>query len=213
MSVEQDLVTRAVQGDADAFEQLYERNFDRVYRYLYVRLGNQAEAEDLTQEVFAKVLEAIGSFQWRNVPFASWLFRIAHNKMIDHIRRERRIERVDSDETVLSLDGPDPVEIAENIKKSGGSIPGMRPGRETADYIDRVLGRLTGVGAAYVALVCVLPVLLTSQMNIPFYFGGTALLIVVGVALDTVSQVDAHMVSRHYEGFVKGGRIRGRLGR
>ena len=114
MSEEQELVARAVQGDADAFAKLYESNFDRVYRYLYVRLGNQAESEDLTQEVFAKVLEVIGSFQWRNVPFASWLFRIAHNKMIDHIRRERRIERVDSDETVLSLDGPDPVEIAEH---------------------------------------------------------------------------------------------------
>ena len=114
MSLEQDLVARAVQGDADAFSELYESNFDRVYRYLYVRLGNQAEAEDLTQEVFAKVLEAIGSFQWRNAPFASWLFRIAHNKMIDHIRREKRIERVDSDETVLSLDDPDPAEIAEH---------------------------------------------------------------------------------------------------
>ncbi|MBN1857549.1 MAG: sigma-70 family RNA polymerase sigma factor [Dehalococcoidia bacterium] len=114
MSEEQDLVTRAVQGDADAFAELYESNFDRVYRYLYVRLGNQAEAEDLTQEVFSKMLEAIGTFQWRNVPFASWLFRIAHNKMIDYIRREKRVERVDSDEAVLSLDDSDPADVAEH---------------------------------------------------------------------------------------------------
>ncbi len=106
-----------------------------------------------------------------------------------------------------------PDDVADNIKKSGGSIPGKRPGRETADYIDRVLSRLTFVGAVYLSFICILPVLLTTSMNVPFYLGGTAILIVVGVALDTVSQIDAHMVSRHYEGFVKGGRIRGRLGR
>ncbi len=106
-----------------------------------------------------------------------------------------------------------PDDVAENIKRSGGSIPGKRPGRETADYIDRVLARLTFVGAVYLSFICILPVLLTTSMNVPFYLGGTAILIVVGVALDTVSQIDAHMVSRHYEGFVKGGRIRGRLGR
>jgi preprotein translocase subunit SecY len=106
-----------------------------------------------------------------------------------------------------------PVDVSENIKRSGGYIPGVRPGKNTADYIDRVLSRLTLVGAIYVSVVCVLPVLLTSRLNVPFYFGGTALLIVVGVSLDTVGQIDAHMVSRHYEGFVKGGRIRGRLGR
>jgi preprotein translocase subunit SecY len=106
-----------------------------------------------------------------------------------------------------------PVDVAENIKKSGGYIPGIRPGRRTADYIDRVLGRLTLIGALYVAAVCVLPVLLTSRMGVPFYFGGTALLIIVGVSLDTVGQIEAHLVSRQYEGFVKGTRLRGRLGR
>ncbi len=106
-----------------------------------------------------------------------------------------------------------PVEISENIKRSGGYIPGVRPGRSTAEYIDAVLSRITLVGAIYVSAICVLPVLLATEMGVPFYFGGTALLIVVGVSLDTVSQIDAHMVSRHYEGFVKGGRIRGRLGR
>ena len=106
-----------------------------------------------------------------------------------------------------------PVDVSENIKRSGGYIPGVRPGKNTADYIDKVLSRLTFVGAVYVSLICVLPVILSTRMNVPFYFGGTALLIVVGVSLDTVGQIDAHMVSRHYEGFVKGGRLRGRLGR
>ncbi len=106
-----------------------------------------------------------------------------------------------------------PVDVAENIKKAGGFIPGIRPGRSTAEYIDKVLGRLTLVGALYVAAVCVLPVLLSSRFGVPFYFGGTALLIVVGVSLDTIGQVEAHLVSRQYEGFVKGARLRGRLGR
>jgi preprotein translocase subunit SecY len=106
-----------------------------------------------------------------------------------------------------------PVDVSENIKRAGGYIPGVRPGKNTAEYIDRVLSRLTFVGAVYVSVICVLPVILSTRMNVPFYFGGTALLIVVGVSLDTVGQIDAHMVSRHYEGFVKGGRVRGRLGR
>ncbi len=106
-----------------------------------------------------------------------------------------------------------PVDVSENIKKFGGYIPGIRPGRKTAEYIDRVLGRLTLVGALYVSLVCILPVILGVRMNVPFYFGGTALLICVGVGLDTVSQIEAHLVSRQYEGFVKGTRVRGRLGR
>ncbi|MEB2343361.1 MAG: preprotein translocase subunit SecY [Deltaproteobacteria bacterium] len=106
-----------------------------------------------------------------------------------------------------------PNDVADNIKRSGAYIPGIRPGKKTAEYIDRILGRLTLIGALYVAAVCILPVLLSNQVGVPFYFGGTALLIVVGVALDTVGQIEAHLVSRQYEGFVKGTRIRGRLGR
>ncbi|MGH0036904.1 MAG: preprotein translocase subunit SecY [Myxococcota bacterium] len=106
-----------------------------------------------------------------------------------------------------------PVDVSENIKRFGGYIPGIRPGKKTAEYIDRVLSRLTLVGALYVSLVCILPVILGARLNIPFYFGGTALLICVGVGLDTVSQIEAHLVSRQYEGFVKGTRVRGRLGR
>lgn len=105
-----------------------------------------------------------------------------------------------------------PVDVAENMKKNGGFIPGIRPGKRTADYIDRVLTRLTLGGATYVAAVCVLPSILISNFNVPFYFGGTALLIVVGVAIDTMSQMESHMLTRHYEGFLKkgGGRLKGR---
>ena len=106
-----------------------------------------------------------------------------------------------------------PVDVSENIKKFGGYIPGIRPGKKTAEYIDRILSRLTLVGAIYVSAICVLPVVVSNSMGVPIYFGGTALLIVVGVGLDTMGQIEAHLVSRQYEGFVKGARVRGRLGR
>jgi preprotein translocase subunit SecY len=105
-----------------------------------------------------------------------------------------------------------PVDVADNMKKQGGYIPGIRPGKRTADYIDKVLSRITLGGALYVSAVCVLPSILITQFNVPFYFGGTALLIVVGVAIDTVAQMESHMLSRHYEGFLKksGARVKGR---
>ena len=106
-----------------------------------------------------------------------------------------------------------PVDVADNIKRSGGFIPGIRPGKRTAEFIDHVLSRVTGIGAVYVAAVCLLPVLLSNRFGIPFYFGGTALLIVVGVGLDLIGQIEAHLVTRQYEGFVGGGRTRGRIGR
>ncbi len=106
-----------------------------------------------------------------------------------------------------------PVDVAENMKKHGGYIPGIRPGKRTADYIDKVLTRITLGGAIYVSAVCVLPSILITQFNVPFYFGGTALLIVVGVAIDTVAQIESHMLSRHYEGFLKkgGAKVKGRF--
>ncbi len=103
-----------------------------------------------------------------------------------------------------------PTDVSDNLKKFGGYIPGIRPGQRTADYIDRILVRITLVGALYVAAVCVLPSILIAQFRVPFYFGGTALLIVVGVALDTIAAMETHMISRSYEGFMKRGRIRGR---
>ena len=101
-------------------------------------------------------------------------------------------------------------DVAENMKKFGGFIPGIRPGQRTAEFIDRVLSRITLVGALYIAAVCVLPTILIAQLNVPFYFGGTALLIVVGVALDTVAQIETHMLTRNYQGFMRRGRLRGR---
>lgn len=103
-----------------------------------------------------------------------------------------------------------PVDIADNLKKYGGYIPGIRPGQKTSEYIYRVLSRLTFVGAIYLAVVCVLPEFLINKFNVPFYFGGTSLLIVVGVALDTVSQIESHLLTRSYEGFLRKGRIKGR---
>ena len=105
-----------------------------------------------------------------------------------------------------------PVDVADNMKKQGGYIPGIRPGKRTADYIDKVLSRITLGGALYVSAICVLPSILITHFNVPFYFGGTALLIVVGVAIDTVAQMESHMLSRHYEGFLKksGARVKGR---
>ncbi|MBN2059114.1 MAG: preprotein translocase subunit SecY [Deltaproteobacteria bacterium] len=98
-----------------------------------------------------------------------------------------------------------PVDVADNMKKYGGFIPGIRPGKNTAEYIDRVLTRITLSGAIYVSAVCILPQILIYKLHVPFYFGGTALLIVVGVAMDTANQIESHMLSRHYEGFMKKG--------
>ncbi|MBI5623702.1 MAG: preprotein translocase subunit SecY [Elusimicrobia bacterium] len=103
-----------------------------------------------------------------------------------------------------------PVDLAENMKKSGGFIPGIRPGEPTAKHIEWVLERITLGGALFVAAIAVLPDLMRQKFNVPFYFGGTSLLIVVGVALDTMGQLEAHLIMRHYEGFLKKGRIQGR---
>ena len=103
-----------------------------------------------------------------------------------------------------------PVDLADNMKKSGGFIPGIRPGKRTAEYIDRILTRITLPGAFFLAFIAVLPDIMIAKANVPFYFGGTGLLIVVGVMLDTLRQIESHLLMRHYEGFVKHGRLRGR---
>jgi preprotein translocase subunit SecY len=105
-----------------------------------------------------------------------------------------------------------PVDIADNLKKYGGYIPGIRPGQKTSEYIYKVLSRLTFVGGIYLSIVCIIPEILITKFHVPFYFGGTSILITVGVALDTVSQVETHLITRSYEGFLKKGRIRGRRG-
>ncbi len=104
-----------------------------------------------------------------------------------------------------------PIDVADNMKKYGGYIPGIRPGSKTAEFIERILDRITLVGALYLAGISILPEILITQMNVPFYFGGTSLLIVVGVALDTVQQVESHLLMRHYEGFLKKAKVRGRI--
>ncbi|MEQ8866708.1 MAG: preprotein translocase subunit SecY [Thalassobaculum sp.] len=105
-----------------------------------------------------------------------------------------------------------PQETAENLRKYGGFVPGIRPGKNTADYLDFVLTRLTVVGAGYLAAVCILTEILISQYSVPFYFGGTSLLIVVTVTMDTVTQVQSHLLAHQYEGLIKKSKIRGRRG-
>ena len=105
-----------------------------------------------------------------------------------------------------------PSDVADTMKKNGGYVPGIRPGAKTSDYIDRILSRLTFFGAIYLSFICILPDYLIKYINIPFYFGGTSLLIVVGVSLDTMQQIESHLVMRNYDGFVKKGRLRSRRG-
>lgn len=105
-----------------------------------------------------------------------------------------------------------PEDVAENLKKYGGYVPGIRPGKNTSDYIDRVLSRITFGGATYLALICLLPDFLITRFKISFFFGGTTLLILVGVALDTVSQIQTFLLTRDYEGFMKNAKLRGRRG-
>ncbi len=113
MFIEKDVVSRAIEGDGEAFTQLYERCFDGIYRYIYIRLGNQSEAEDLTQEVFVKALEAIGCYKWRNLPFAAWLFRIAHNRVVDYFRKQGKVEKVPLEDDITLVSKSNPALTAE----------------------------------------------------------------------------------------------------
>jgi preprotein translocase subunit SecY len=102
-----------------------------------------------------------------------------------------------------------PTETADTLRKYGGFIPGIRPGQKTAEYIDYVLTRITVMGAIYLAVVCVLPELLISYAAVPFYFGGTSLLIAVSVTMDTVTQIQSHLIAQQYEGLIKKAKLRG----
>ncbi|HEV2641999.1 MAG TPA: SecY family transport protein, partial [Candidatus Elarobacter sp.] len=101
-----------------------------------------------------------------------------------------------------------PVDIAENLKKQGGFIPGVKPGAKTSEYVETVINRITLPGAVFLTFIALLPVFIADLINVPFRFGGTSLLIVVGVALDTLTQVNQHMLLRKYDGFMKKGRVR-----
>jgi len=103
-----------------------------------------------------------------------------------------------------------PIDMADNMRKYGGFIPGVRPGRKTADYIDRVMTRITLPGAIFFALIAVMPLIMMKKANVQFYFGGTSLIIVVGVALDTLQQIESHLLMRHYDGFLKRGKLKTR---
>jgi preprotein translocase subunit SecY len=103
-----------------------------------------------------------------------------------------------------------PQDNADMLRKNGGFVPGIRPGTHTADYLDHVLTRITTVGAAYLVLICLLPEFLISKYSLPFYFGGTSLLIVVSVTMDTVAQIHSHLIAHQYEGLMKKAKLRGR---
>jgi preprotein translocase subunit SecY len=103
-----------------------------------------------------------------------------------------------------------PTETADNLRKYGGFIPGIRPGKNTSDYLDYVLTRLTVIGSAYLVVVCLLPEFLIAQQSVPFYFGGTSLLIVVSVTMDTVGQIHSHLLAHQYEGLIKKAKLRGK---
>jgi preprotein translocase subunit SecY len=102
-----------------------------------------------------------------------------------------------------------PEETADNLRKYGGFLPGIRPGKKTAEYLDYVLTRLTVLGAAYITIVCLLPEILISNYHIPFYLGGTSVMIVISVTLDTVAQIQSHLVAHQYEGLIKRSKLRG----
>ena len=107
MPTEESLVRRAQKNDPEAFAQLYEENFNKIYRYLALRVGNEMEAEDMTQQVFLKALQSISSFRWKGVPFSAWLFRIAHNQAVDHLRKKGKRVSVPLDDSLASADaGP-----------------------------------------------------------------------------------------------------------
>ena len=112
MQTEEYIVQRAVNGDREAFTQLYSMHFDRIYRYIYVKVHSQAEAEDLTQDVFIKAFEAIKSYKWRDLPFTAWLFKIARNRVIDHVRKTSKEKKASLDEAGAITSG-DPVSMTE----------------------------------------------------------------------------------------------------
>jgi len=133
MSSEKDVVARAIKGDGEAFTQLYEANFDRIYRYIYLRVGNISEAEDLTQEVFVKAMGALSSYRWRNLPFISWLFRIARNQVIDYLRKRDKVVTQELDDNITLHAESGPADITERkleIEKLAGLIDKLSPAQK-----------------------------------------------------------------------------------
>ncbi|MFC1933866.1 ECF subfamily RNA polymerase sigma factor, BldN family [Chloroflexota bacterium] len=115
MKDEENLVRRAKEGDRQALAQLYEENFDRIYRYVVLRIGDKMEAEDMTQQVFLSAIQSISSFKWKGIPFSAWLFRIAHNQVVDHLRKKTRQFAVPLDESLLSSDSNPQLAAEHNL--------------------------------------------------------------------------------------------------
>ena len=135
MSIEEILVRQAIAGSEEAFSRLYDENFDKIYRYVYLKVGNRTEAEDLTQEVFLKALGAIGSYKWRQLPFASWLFRIAHNEVIDHFRKQKKQTRLNN--RTLNTEN-NPIAIAEQSlerKQLMAAVENLSPAQREVIYL------------------------------------------------------------------------------
>ena len=185
---------------------------DRVYEGQTTYLPLKVNTSGVIPPIFASSLlmfpSTIGNFvnapvlQWLSGALypGKWLYNVVYSVMIVFFAFFY---------TAITFN---PEDVAENLKKQGGYIPRVRPGKETASRIDWILTRLTTGGAAYLSLVCVIPTLLIAQFGVPFYFGGTGLLIIVGVSLDTVAQIEAQLATRHYDGATatEGTRIRGR---
>jgi len=129
---EKGLIKRAQRNDPGAFAEIYERHFDMIYRYVCLRVGNQMEAEDLTQQVFLKAHQSISSYKWKGAPFSSWLFRIAHNQVIDHHRKEARAPIMPLEELPVAASNPDPSEVvdlemdAERVRQAMGSLTDLQ---------------------------------------------------------------------------------------
>ncbi|HVP38982.1 MAG TPA: preprotein translocase subunit SecY, partial [Candidatus Saccharimonadales bacterium] len=151
---------------------------------------------------------SIASFFPKNDFLAGMATMLSHNSLVYVILYSLVIIFFTYFYTAVVLN---PEDLAENIRKFGGFVPGIRPGKKTAEYIDYIMNRITLPGAVFLAAVAVIPDLLVSQWNLTFRFGGTSVLIVVGVALDTLQQIEAHLLMRHYDGLVKRGKLRGRM--
>ena len=135
MQDEQDIVRRAQQYDQQAFGQLYEEHFDKIYRYITLKIGNKVEAEDMTQQVFLKALRSISGYKWRNIPFSAWLFRIAHNQVVDYLRKKSKRVTMALDESIIIPSGPDnnPQKIAEhrlNVERLASATRQLTPAQQ-----------------------------------------------------------------------------------
>lgn len=137
MPSEESVVRRAIEADSQAFAQLYDEHFDKIYRYIYLKVGDRGEAEDLTQQVFLKALEAIGRYKWRSIPFSAWLFRIARNQVIDYLRKRTRQMTMVLDERIVS-DGTDPVVVTERrleVQELLANLEKLSPAQREVIYL------------------------------------------------------------------------------